>query len=89
MTNSPRSTRVDDSDLFSKIADFLYPRSPYSGECKPDYLIFNANLQEFAQRVSYISNLQTCGNLSPKEAYKQIKMLWKQLKHLQKELEID
>jgi len=33
--------------------DFLYPRSRYYGQVKPENLVFNANLQEFAQRVSY------------------------------------
>lgn len=38
---------------------FLYPRSRYRGSVKPENLVFNANLQEFSQRVSYISGLQT------------------------------
>ncbi len=77
-----------ESDLLSGLCDFLYPRSPYNGQFKPEYLLFNANLQEFSQRVSYISSLQTNGKLSPEEAYKQIQILWKQLKCAKKELEI-
>lgn len=38
--------------------DFLYPRSTYRGEVKPENLVFNAN-QEFAQKVSFICNLET------------------------------
>ena len=34
--------------------DFLYPRGRYYGHVKPENLVFNANLQEFAQRISYI-----------------------------------
>ncbi len=68
-------------------SDFLYPRSRYYGQVKPENLVFNANLQEFAQRVSYITNLQTNGKISPEEAYEQIKTLWKQLKRAKKELE--
>lgn len=49
---------------------------------------FNANLQEFAQRISYISGLQTGGKLSPDEAYDQIRSLYKQLKRSKKGLEI-
>jgi hypothetical protein len=60
--------------------NFLYPRSRYRGQVKPENLVFNANLQEFAQRVSFITNLETAGKLSPQEAYKQIDALWKQLK---------
>jgi hypothetical protein len=67
---------------------FIYPRSRYYGEVKPENLVFNANLQEFAQKVSYISSLETGGKLSPKEAYDQIQMLWKQLKYSKRELRI-
>lgn len=67
---------------------FLYPKSPYHGQFKPENLVFNANLQEFAQRVSYVCNLETNGKLSPEESYKQIKALWKQLKSSKKQLGI-
>ena len=60
-------------------SDFLYPRSRYYGQFKPENLVFNANLQEFAQRISYICNLETAGKISPEESYLQIKVLWKQL----------
>lgn len=68
--------------------NFLYPRNRYYGEVKPAQLVFNANLQEFAQRVGYISALETNGKLTPEEAYKQIKVLWKQLKQSKKTLQI-
>ncbi|MDJ0707706.1 MAG: hypothetical protein QNJ46_30890 [Leptolyngbyaceae cyanobacterium MO_188.B28] len=69
-------------------SDFLYPRSRYYGQVKPENLVFNSNLQEFAQRVGYICNLQTAGKLSPEESYEQIKSLWKQLKRSKKSLKI-
>jgi hypothetical protein len=69
-------------------SDFLYPRSRYRGEVKPENLVFNANLQEFAQKVSYICNLETNGQISPEESYKQIKSLWKSLKRSKQELGI-
>jgi len=68
--------------------DFLYPRSRYYGQVKPENLVFNANLQEFAQRVSYICNLETAGKLSPDLAYEEIKALWKQLKRSREHLGI-
>jgi hypothetical protein len=68
--------------------NFLFPRSRYYGEFSPQQLTFNANLQEFAQRISYISGLQTGGKLSPDEAYDQIRSLYKQLKRSKKGLEI-
>ena len=67
---------------------FLYPHSRYQGEVKPENLVFNANLQEFAQRVNYICNLETSGKLSPEEAYEQIKALWHQLKLSKQQLGI-
>ncbi|MEB3180832.1 MAG: hypothetical protein VKL59_17650 [Nostocaceae cyanobacterium] len=69
-------------------SDFLYPRGRYYGHVKPENLVFNANLQEFAQRISFICNLETAGKIPPEEAYKQIKALWKQLKRTKKQLAI-
>ncbi|PSB03740.1 DUF7219 family protein [Merismopedia glauca] len=69
-------------------SDFLYPRTRYRGEVKPENLVFNANLQEFAQKVSYICNLETSGKISPEDSYKQIKSLWKSLKRSKQELGI-
>jgi hypothetical protein len=68
--------------------NFLYPRSSYRGAVKPENVVFNANLQEFAQQVSYICNLETGGKVAPEDAYKQIKALWKQVKQSKKELGI-
>ena len=69
-------------------SEFLYPRSRYYGPVKPENLVFNANLQEFAQRVSYLTNLETNGKLSPAETYQEIKALWKELKRTKKQLGI-
>lgn len=66
--------------------DFFYPRSRYYGEVKPENLVFNANLQEFAQRVSYICNLETAGKMHPEDAYSQIKELWNNLRRSKEEL---
>lgn len=66
--------------------NFFYPRSRYYGRFTPETLAFNANLQEFSQKVSYISALETGGKLSPEQAYKQVKTLWKQLKRSRKAL---
>jgi hypothetical protein len=60
--------------------NFLFPRSKYWGEFTPQHLAFNANLQEFAQRVSFVCNLETGGKMSPDDAYDEIKRLWKDLK---------
>ncbi|MBW4631722.1 MAG: hypothetical protein KME30_07405 [Iphinoe sp. HA4291-MV1] len=66
----------------------LYPHARYYGQIKPESLVFNANLQEFSHKVSYISSLETSGKLAPEEAYQKIKALWKQLKRSKKELGI-
>lgn len=60
--------------------NFLYPTAHYRGEFTPEHLAFNANLQEFAQRVSLLCGLETSGKIPPGEAYQQIKTLWQQLK---------
>lgn len=67
---------------------FLYPQSRYRGKFTPEYLAFNANLQEFAQKVSYISALETGGKLSSEQAYEQVKSLWKKLESSKKSLGI-
>ena len=67
---------------------FLYPRSRYYGKFQPETLAFNANLQEFSQKIGYITCLETGKKVSPEEAYEQIRTLWKQLKHSKKELAI-
>ena len=66
--------------------NFLTPRSSYWGKPTLPNLTFNANLQEFAQRISYICNLETGGKISSEEAYTEIKQLWKQLKQSKKNL---
>ncbi|ERT07094.1 hypothetical protein M595_2957 [Lyngbya aestuarii BL J] len=67
---------------------FLYPKSRYRGEFSPEHLVFNANIQEFAQKVNYICGLETNGKITPDEAYHRIKELWKQLKSSKKNLHI-
>jgi hypothetical protein len=68
--------------------NFLYPRASYHGDFKPENLAFNANLQEFAQKISYICNLETGGKISALEAYQKIKNLWRDLKQSKKGLGI-
>jgi hypothetical protein len=51
---------------------------------KPQNLVFDANLQEFSNKVSLICSLETGGKITPEEAYRQIKELWKQLKQTKK-----
>ncbi|MDX2097617.1 MAG: hypothetical protein SFW36_07555 [Leptolyngbyaceae cyanobacterium bins.59] len=58
---------------------FFFPRSRYYGRFTPANLAFNANLQEFSQRVSLLANLETGGKISPDEAFGQIGQLWHQL----------
>jgi hypothetical protein len=73
----------------SKQSDFfLYQNNRYNGDFKPENLVFNSNLQEFTQKVSYICSLETSGKLTSEEAYQQIKSLWKNLKRTKKQLGI-
>ena len=73
----------------SKKSDFfLYQNNRYNGDFTPEHLIFNSNLQEFTQKISFICSLETSGKLTPEESYKQIKSLWKDLKRSKKQLGI-
>ncbi|WP_416674337.1 DUF7219 family protein [Egbenema bharatensis] len=67
----------------------MFPYARYRGKFTPENLVFNANLQEFAHRVSTISALQTGGKLGAIEAFQQIEALWQQLEASQEELGID
>ncbi len=58
---------------------FLNPKASYQGKFTPEHLAFNANLQEFANRVAIICSLETGGKISPEDAYGQIKALWESL----------
>ncbi|MFN5855867.1 MAG: hypothetical protein ACK456_08220 [Pseudanabaenaceae cyanobacterium] len=62
----------------SKIS-FFSPLPRYQGEFTPVNLLFDANLQEFAHRVSIISALESGGKISPLEAYEHIQHLWQGL----------
>ncbi|MEL7420409.1 MAG: hypothetical protein AAGK10_17820, partial [Cyanobacteria bacterium J06555_3] len=58
--------------------NFLYPKSSYRGDfspSNPNNLLFNANLQEFAQKVSYVCGLESNGKISSAESYNRIKQL--------------
>jgi hypothetical protein len=69
-------------------SDFIHHRSRYFGTVQPQNLVFNANLQEFAQKVGYISSLETAGKLSPEDSYHRIETLWQDLKSSKKSLHI-
>lgn len=69
-------------------SDFIYHRNNYSGTVQPQNLLFNANMQEFSQKVGYITSLETAGKISPEESYRRIKALWKELKSSKKQLGI-
>ena len=88
-SNTPSQSNPPNENNSSVSRDrFLYARSRYRGNFTPQNLVFNANLQEFAQRIEYICALETNGKMSPEEAYKEVKRLYKQLKKSKKELGI-
>jgi TRAP-type uncharacterized transport system substrate-binding protein len=69
--------------------DFICPRNSYYGDFTPENLAFNANLQEFATRVSFIAGLHTGGKMSTPDAYHQVKTLWHELKRSKKHLQLN
>ncbi|MGK7931838.1 MAG: hypothetical protein AB4041_10455 [Microcystaceae cyanobacterium] len=62
---------------------FFYPKHPYRGKFTPEHLLFNANLQEFAQKVEYIAGLHSNGKISTAEAYQQLHAIWQVLQKSQ------
>lgn len=67
-------------------SSFLYPKCRYYGDVKPENLVFDANLQEFSHRVSYISALATNGKIPLAQAISEIELLWEKLEKSKKEL---
>ncbi|MBD1837654.1 hypothetical protein H6F78_21910 [Coleofasciculus sp. FACHB-64] len=67
-------------------SNFLYSHSRYYGDVKPENLVFNANLQEFAQKATYISCLASNGKIPLEKAFQDLEMLWKQLEASKKQL---
>lgn len=65
---------------------FLYPLSKYQGKFSPENLVFNANLQEFAHKVSFVCGLEANGKMSPLDAYEKIRELWDELKECKENL---
>jgi hypothetical protein len=66
----------------------IYPPSCYLDGSRSENVIFNTELQGFAQEISYISGLEASGQISPKNAYKEVKLRWKELKKFKKKLKI-
>lgn len=61
--------------------NFLDPISSYRGiKVSRKNTVFNAELQHFANQVSYIAAMETNGKITAKEAFSAIKALYKQLK---------
>ncbi len=69
-------------------SDFLFPRRRFFGHFTPENLMFDANLQEFAQRINFICGLEVNGKLSPQESFHQIESLWQDLKRSKDQLGI-
>jgi len=66
--------------------NFLYPTGNYKGSFTAENLVLNANLQEFANKVSFICGLEANGKITPLEAYDKIKHLWDKLRESKKNL---
>lgn len=72
----------------TQLSRFLNVRYPYNGPVKPNLLVFDANLQEFAQRVGLIVGLETGGKLSAEASYQAIESLWQELSESRRQLGI-
>ncbi len=70
----------NDSEPNQQKRQFLFPLSKYYGKFTLPNLVFDANLQEFAQKIAYVCNLETNGKISTEDAYEYIRKLWHELK---------
>ena len=70
-----------DPTLLSTVASPMEAHGSYRGDdWSPQRLVFNQNLETFAERVGLIVGLQSNGKLSQEQAYAQIRQLWKSLR---------
>jgi hypothetical protein len=76
---------IDDEERQKK-ENFIYALDGYRGKFSPEKVVFNANLQEFGQRVAVICGLEANGKISPLDAYNKIKDLWDKLERSKQEL---
>jgi hypothetical protein len=72
-----------------KSLDFLYYKYPCQGQVNSETILFNASLQNFTQQVDYLCSLETEGELSSQQTYKQIKLALEELELNKKKLDID
>lgn len=68
---------------------FLYPTPPLNPDANMSFLDIAQinNLNSFSHHVSYLSSMVVGGKLTPTEAYKEIKKLYKAMKRSHKSLE--
>ncbi len=75
------SGAAGDRDAAGGVASPMESHGSYRGEdWTPQRLVFNQNLETFAERVGLIVGLQSNGKLSQEQAYAQIRKLWKSLR---------
>ena len=67
-------------------SEFIYPRLEFHGEDRADYVRFDHELQDFAQRTAMISSLEISGKISPLEAYRRIEFLFQKLKRTRRQI---
>jgi isocitrate lyase len=67
--------------------DFIYQKSSYYGKATPENIEFNKKLQEYSQKLIYLSGFQTAGKISATSAYKQAEKLWQELEQTKKQLD--
>lgn len=69
-----------------ELMDYFLTLNRYKGKFTPENLVFNANLQEFAHRVSYICELVANDQISPQEALTQVEVWFEALERSQQQL---
>ena len=67
-------------------SEFVFPRLEFHGEDRADYVRFDQELQDFAQRTAMISSLETSGKISPLEAYRRIEFMFHKLKRSRRQI---
>lgn len=62
-----------------ELQNFINPYISYHGKITPNEILLNSNLQEFANNVQILVNLNTGGKLGCEQVYEKIMLLSRQL----------
>ena len=72
--------------MSKELESFINPMARYHGPVKPEEMVFNNNLQEFANLATLIAGLNTGNKMSGGQAFDKLKQAWEALERSRQNL---